>query len=203
MRIVLFVEGRTEWELPAFLKRWLDPRLKTPVGLQAVRFKGVCDYLAGMAQKARLYLAEPDTLAVFGLLDLYGLPLAFPTEMSRDEKIAWARQQIETRLDEPDRNRFRQHFAVYELEAWLLSDPALFPPEVRERLGKSPPEEIDLDEPPHKRLDRLYRQTQQRSYKKTVQARNLFPRLDPNMVYEKCPHFRQFMDELLTTATQA
>ena len=41
MKFILFVEGHTEDKaLPAFLKRWLDPRLESPVGIQTVRFDG-------------------------------------------------------------------------------------------------------------------------------------------------------------------
>jgi hypothetical protein len=203
VRIVLFVEGWTERELPAFLHRWLDPQLEKSVGIKAVRFEGVRDYLSGVAQKASIYLAEDDTLAVFGLLDLYGLPLSFPKNVDRDDKIVWAKQQIEARVDAANRDRFRQHFAVFETEAWLLSEPALFPMAVQKGIENKPPEEIDFDEPPSKLLDRLWWQSQKRGYKKTVQARNLFPRLNPDVVYERCPYFQQFMEEMLQVAALA
>ncbi len=45
MNFALFVEGHTERAIPAFLKRWLDPRLSQPVGIKPVRFKGSGDYL--------------------------------------------------------------------------------------------------------------------------------------------------------------
>ena len=39
MKFVLFVEGYTEkYGVPAFLKRFLDPRLSRPVGIKAVTF---------------------------------------------------------------------------------------------------------------------------------------------------------------------
>lgn len=41
MKFVLFVEGHTEQKaVPSFLKRWLDPRLRQPVGIRTVRFDG-------------------------------------------------------------------------------------------------------------------------------------------------------------------
>ena len=41
MKFILFVEEHTEDKaLPAFLKRWLDRRLESPVGIQTVRFSG-------------------------------------------------------------------------------------------------------------------------------------------------------------------
>ena len=41
MKFILFVEGHTESKaVPSFLKRWLDPRLSKPIGIQSVRFDG-------------------------------------------------------------------------------------------------------------------------------------------------------------------
>ena len=72
MKIVLFVEGGTEKELPPFLKRWLDPQLpqQKQIGIQAVSFEGVNHFLENVSIKANLHLASEDTVAIFGLLDL-------------------------------------------------------------------------------------------------------------------------------------
>lgn len=44
MKFVLFLEGHTEKNaLAPFLKRWLDPQLPEPVGLQTVCFEGCAD----------------------------------------------------------------------------------------------------------------------------------------------------------------
>ena len=40
MNFALFVEGPTERAIPAFIKRWHDPRLTRPVGVKPVRFHG-------------------------------------------------------------------------------------------------------------------------------------------------------------------
>ncbi len=46
MKFVLLVEGQTEKDsAAAFIKRWLDPRLKQPVGIQVASFNG---YYLGM-----------------------------------------------------------------------------------------------------------------------------------------------------------
>ncbi len=53
MKFVLFVEGDTEKEvLPEFLKRCLEPELKTNIGIQAVNFHGWPNSLAGGAQES-------------------------------------------------------------------------------------------------------------------------------------------------------
>ena len=60
MKFILFVEGHTEKKaLPAFLKRWLDEKLESPVGIQAVRFEGWADFTKGVRKKALLHLNGP------------------------------------------------------------------------------------------------------------------------------------------------
>lgn len=197
MKIVLLVEGWTEKELPPFLKRWLDSQLPQPVRIQPVRFEGNAHYLDNVANKTRFHLSSDDTIAVFGLLDLYGLKFDYPKHADRDQKIAHARAEIMRRIPEADRLRFRQHFAVHETEAWLLSDPRLFPT-LKLPASSARPEDVDFDEPPSKLLDRLFSQSRDgRGYKKTTMARTLLPKLDPALVYQKCPNFKLMMDEML------
>ena len=204
MKIVLFVEGKTEKELPPFLKRWLDPQIPQhkQIGIQAVRFEGVNHFLENVSIKANLHLASKDTIAIFGLLDLYGLILDYPKHADRDQKITFARAEITRRIDAANRPRFRQHFAVHETEAWLLSDTRLFPA-VTLPANCARPEEVDFDEPPSKLLDRLFSQDRGRGYKKVTMARNLLPKLDPMLVYQKCPNFKLMMDEMLDIARKA
>lgn len=177
MKIVLFVEGHTEKKaLPEFFKRWLDPRLSEPVGIKVVRFEGWRDYDSEIATKVRLHLSGKtgvDVVAAIGLLDLYG-PLFYPRGVSEPaERYVWAKEHFEARVNEP---RFRQHFAVHETEAWLLSDRRLFPPEVAAALpGKcARPETVNFDEPPAKLLGRLYREKLRTTYKKTIDGANRF-----------------------------
>ena len=81
MKFVLFVEGYTEEKaLPSFLKRWLDPRLEKPVGIQTVRFDGWAEMVRDSPKRAKNSLNTPkgDVIAVVALLDLYGLRLSYP-----------------------------------------------------------------------------------------------------------------------------
>jgi hypothetical protein len=159
MKFVLFVEGHTEDKaLPVFLKRWLDPKLEAPVGIQTVRFDGWSELFRDVAQKAKMHLNGP----------------------SKDKIIA-----------------------VHEVEAWLLSQTDIFPPNIRKAFpGKvAKPETVNFNEPPAKLLDRLYKQYIKRNYKKTVNGRELFSQLDPAVAYEKCPHLREMLDKMLDLAT--
>jgi len=206
MKFVLFVEGYTEKKaIASFLKRWLDPRLNQPVGLQAVRFDGWAEMVKDMSNKTRLHLDGPkqeQIIAVVALLDLYG-PTIYPGHLtSAEERYTWAVQDLTKQVG---RDRFRMYFAMHEVEAWLLSRPDLFP---REIAGKFPgtvehPETVNFDTPPSKLLGRLYKQYLKREYDKVTNGYDFFRKLEPNVAYQKCPHFAAMLDEMLALAKQA
>lgn len=206
MKLVLFVEGHTEkLALPSFLKRWLDPQLPRPIGIKTVRFEGWRDYYDEIGKKVHLNLSGKigaDVVGAIGLLDLYG-PTFYPKGMTTvTERHAWAKTHIEEKVEHP---RFLQHFAVHETEAWLLSDPALLPREVRAAFpGRcAQPETVNFDEPPAKLLERLHRDKLGRSYKKITDGANLFRKLEPAVAHGKCPHLKRLLDDMLSLARAA
>ncbi len=205
MKIVLFVEGHTEHQaVAAFLKRWLDARLDKPVGVQTVRFEGWPELVDHCAAHARRHLNAPkaDVIAVLALLDLYG-PTFYPADKETPAaRYEWAKAHLEARVNQPG---FSQHFAVHETEAWLLSDPTIFPTEIRKTLvDKYPhPERVNNEEPPAKLLDRLYQTRLKRGYRKTVDGKLLFGKLDPAAAYQRCPSLKALLDEMLLRAQQA
>jgi len=121
--------------VPAFLRKWLDAHLAQRVGVQPVRFEGWKDLYQDVGRRTRMYLNGPqasEILGVVSLLDLYG-PDIYPAAASTaDERYTWAREHIEHKVGDC---RFRQFFAVHETEAWLLSQPANFHPDVRQSLS--------------------------------------------------------------------
>lgn len=206
MKFVLFVEGHTERRvLPDFLKRWLDPQMRQPVGIQVVQFEGWPEYVAEIAKKVSLNLSGPkgnQIIAAVGLLDLYG-PTFYPAEMREPvARYTWAKQYLEQKVAQP---KFHQHFAVHEIEAWLLASASIFPEEVRGRFpGRCmEPERVNFREPPKRLLDRLYRQHLHRSYKEVTDGANLFQSLSPDVASQKCPFLRQLLDEMLQLAREA
>jgi hypothetical protein len=206
MKFVMLVEGHTEQKaMPAFLKRWLDPRLGQRVGIQVARFEGWAELVEDMRNKTLMYLESPkaaEIIAVIALLDLYG-PTIYPDQLdSAEQRLAWATNELENKVG---RDRFRLFFAVHEVEAWLLSNPGLFPATIRRALPAKvqQPETVNFDEPPARLLQRLYREKSGRTYKKLTDGKNLFDQLDPQDVYDKCPHFRQMMDTMLQLARDA
>ncbi len=161
MIFVLAVEGETEREAIAqFIKRWLDERMTTVrVGVRPAFFRGSAKFTREIARFARGVLDDPtrtDVVAVIGLLDLYGLPF-YPDDVdSSDERYEWAKRHFEGLVD---RERFQMFFAVHEVEAWLLSQPEIFPraaqPEVQKTSNS--PERVNFQMPPSKVLADVYR----------------------------------------------
>ncbi|NQU21674.1 MAG: DUF4276 family protein [Candidatus Nealsonbacteria bacterium] len=206
-QIAIFVEGDTERgptgqrTLAPFFGRWLDPQLpKTSrVGIKTVKFQGVSNYLDDLVQKLEAHLSQPKTNFVIGLVDLYGLPpnridLSGCTTVA--ERVAEARKAIYSKVPKPLKAGFRQHFAVHEVEAWLLAYPDQWPPKVRGQISKRLPEEVNLDEPPAKFLKRILGG----KYKKIVRAKNILGRVDPQIAIDKCPHLKQLANDLLRVA---
>jgi hypothetical protein len=195
VKFALYVEGYTERALSSFLKRWLDPRLSQPVAVAPVRFSGSGDYQRSFAQRANRDLGGSQLIAVIGLLDLYGARLDFPRGLSPNAKCVWAKTELERQVGHP---RFKQHFAVHEIEAWLLSDASIFPSSIGQRLERhqANPESVDLEEPRAKLLERIY----PRGYQKVTEGSKLFSKLDPEVAHAKCPHLRMLLDDMLALA---
>ena len=203
MKFVLFVEGHTEKKsIAPFLKRWLDPKLKQRVHIQTVKFDGWAEMVKDMSNRTRRYLEGPDRdqiIAVMALLDLYG-PTIYPGHLpSAEERYLWGVEDLTRKVAQ---ERFRMFFAVHEVEAWLLSRPEIFPHIVASKFpGRvQHPETVNFDTPPAKLLDNLYNQVLKRGYNKVVFGSNFFQNLDPDVVYQKCPHFAEMMDEMLRLA---
>jgi len=206
MKFVLFVEGYTEQRAaPSFLKRWLDPRLGQPVAIKPVRFDGWAELVEDVEKKAHLYLEGPtrgDVIAVVSLLDLYG-PTIYPTHIqSAADRDQWGKEYIEKKVKH---ERFRHFFAVHETEAWLLSQPGIFPAAIRKELPKKveAPEQVNFNEPPACLLNNLYKKVTRKTYKKVVDGGQLFGKLDPDVAYDKCPRLKSLLDEMLTLAKAA
>ncbi len=179
-RIALLVEGETERgdarqkTLPVFFHNWLDPQLPAQrrVGIVPVRFQGVSDFLdkVGRETESTIDLGKAD--AVFGLIDLYGLPrdrIDLSIYGSVHEKIAAARATVLELVPARIRPQFHQHFAVHEVEAWMLAYPDRWPAQVRDRIRARDPESVNFNEPPAQFLKRILGR-----YKKVVAQRTCF-----------------------------
>ena len=205
MKFVLLVEGATERAAAAeILKRWLDPRLNTPVRIQVVAFRGHGEFARKLKTKARMHLDGPNSseiIAVVGLLDLYGPSFFPPTLRTVEEKQSWGINHFQQMVGH---DRFRMYFAVHEFEAWLLCEPAIFPREVRAEVQRlsAQPEQVNFNDPPARRLGSIYFRCMKRKYKKTTNGNQLFSGLDAEVAVSKCPYLRAMLEEMLELARQ-
>lgn len=203
MAFILFVEGKTEkMAIAGFLKRWLDNRLSKPVGIKPIKFEGWAELVKDLSKKAGLYLQKNDVIAVISIMDLYGPTIYPPEKTTVQNRCEWGKKHLESKVN---KDRYFHFFAVHEFEAWLLSDPAIFPSEIKKTifsLNKAP-EDIDDDTPPAKLLNKLYQKNSGRNYKKITHGKDLFKKLDPNIAYEKCPYFKELLDKMLELAIAA
>jgi hypothetical protein len=203
MKFILFCEGPTEKNaLPTFLARWLDARLSCSVRITPVEHHGWRELYDEAPKKAELHLREKDVIAVISLLDLYG-PDFYPKNLTTvDERYEWAKKHIEEKVGQ---SKFRQFFAVHEVEAWLLSDLNIFPREIRSGFpgNAQHPETVNFNEPPAKLLGRLYGQRLKQSYKKVTYGKELFDKLSPETAVQKCPRLKEMLDEMLKLAKSA
>ena len=190
---------------PSFLKDWLDPQLTQAAGIKVVNFHGNSQLVRKIVGKAQDYLDSPEAgeiIGVIGLLDLYGLDIFPPKLTTVKERHDWGVRHFE---DQVKHARFRMFFAVHEFEAWILAQPDVLPRSVRDALPQTAtiPETIDFDEPPAKLLSKTYLRYTQKTYKKTTYGKQLFGKLDPNVVVAKCPYLRAMLGELLNMARAA
>lgn len=196
MKFILLAEGRTEKQaVGKFLKLWLDQQLApNRVGVQVESFAGSGRFVREFAGRAQFHLSPAwanEIIGVIGLLDLYGCP--------RQADPAAFEAQVGD-------NRFRMFFAVHESEAWLLSQPAIFPSEVCNALSKEQtkrPEDVNTVRPPSKLLNKLFLHHCNRAYKKITDGQQFFARLEPNTARAKCPNLRDTLDTMLAMAKSA
>lgn len=199
MKIVLLVEGETEKYLPPFLKCWLDSKTPAPVAIRVVNLQGAANYLKDFARRARIELSEAGAAAVVGLIDFYGSGLAYP-DGTTDQKYGWAQRSLQSLVGDP---RFRQHFALHETEAWLFSQPQIFPHDVAKELPRKDPETINLQNPPSRILKEIYQRKLKTKYAKPTEGAKLFRKLDPELAASRCPHLKLLLDDLLDLASVA
>jgi hypothetical protein len=201
-RIVVVCEGPTE-ELA--VRRFVAKQWKED-GLASVGLHHRCVPPRQIGRFACASLDKQDVLAVFTLLDLYGMNLV--THPPDDELAAkvdrvrsWLRAQVGAH---PRAEDFFPHVSVHEVEAWILAEGTalsrrLQDPSIR---PDSQAELKDFQKPPKKRIDELFWRNKKTRYRETLDGQPLFSEMSFQPVYDSCPYFRKFYDDLKAAARQ-
>lgn len=192
MTIVLLVEGDTETALKASLKRFLDERAQAE-NKPAVRLK-TKDIMSlnsqRLGRRVKLELSDPTVMAVVGLIDVY------PNFSDAADAKRFLRQAV------GDAPRFYAHAAQFEVEAWLLPywDAICQRVGVRQSPPASLPEQVNLQNPPSRRLGELYQRAKPRprKYVKTIEMAAILHNKDLTVAAAQCPEFKAFLNTLLT-----
>jgi hypothetical protein len=197
-RIVVLFEGKTEERAVRFFvaRQWTVDGLSS-VGLDRVDLRG---HLDRVALFARNYLDEPYVLAVFTVIDLYGMTLVtHPANDDINAKVLrvqnWLRNQVGQHARALD---FKPHVSVHEDKAWILAEGAALANRLRNPKIKPDPqaETKNFQNPPSKRMSDFFLKNKGRHYQKIEDGEPLFSKLKFQPVYESCHYFRNFYDDL-------
>jgi hypothetical protein len=190
MHILLLAEGDTERALAGYLKQFLDRRAEAAQRPKvALRTKTLTLSAANLRGRIRLELRDPEALAVVALVDVY------PRFASAQDAKAFL-------LDAAGRDpRFYAHVALHDVEAWLLPfwDHICARLRIKDRAGPGThPEDVDLQRPPSKRLEELYRLAKPaQKYIKPIEMSVILKGKDLMIVAQQCPEFRALLNTLL------
>jgi len=200
-QIVILCEGDTEvTAVKEFIRRqWIEDGLES-VGLLTKDLKGK---LEGVHIQTRLYHKNLKVVAVFTLVDTREFNVV---DLSRYDSLTkktnaakrWLKNDFEKEIPE----KFYPHLSVHETEAWILADGVALANRLKNNRLKprKNAEKLDDHNPPKKRLNELFRKHKQYEYHEIKEGTPLFKRLNFEKVYDSCPNFKKFYDDLKAVA---
>jgi len=173
------------------------------VGLEPRNLKGNFNKVGPFACNS---LDRGDVFAVFTLVDLYRMNRVIqPSDDELDGKVArvqdWLRTQVQRHRRAQD---FFPHVSVHEVEAWILAEGAAVSQRLQDPSIRPDPqaESKDFQKPPKKRIGELFWRNRKTRYREILDGQVLFSRMEFQSVYDSCPYFRRFYDDLKTAARQ-
>ena len=169
-------------------------------GLASVGLHHRCVPLRKVGPFACDTLDRPGVLAVFTLIDLYGMNLvAHPPDDELDVKVERVRSWLRTQVHHhPRAGDFFPHVSVHEVEAWILAEGTALSQRLRDPSIRPDPqaEWKNFHKPPKKRIGELFWRNKKTRYRETFDGQPLFSNMSFQPVYDSCPYFRKFYDDL-------
>jgi hypothetical protein len=188
--VILLVEGKTETALKDKLKEFLDDRARRE-NKPRVRFQ-TKDIMSlsreRLGRRVELEVNRPGVTAVVGLIDVY------PNFRDAEQAKRFLREAVG---NEP---RFYAHAAQFDVEAWLLPywDAICKRIGVQQARPGANPEQVNLENPPSKRLEQFYRRAKPpRRYIKQVEMTAILRDKDLTVAAAQCSEFKAFLNTLL------
>lgn len=124
------------------------------------------------------------------------------------EDEAVVRKNILAKIETRFHDRVEVHFAVQEIEAWMVADPEGFcsiykrySPVLLDDLkklvplGHSPETVLDCNPKPAERLEGITKR-HGLTYSKAIDGPKVLELVNPDIIAERCPHFKMFRESL-------
>jgi len=203
-RMVVLCEGETEKiAVEQFLRRQWDEDGLAHIALHPIDLQGKLEEIGDRAVR---YLKDESVRAVFTLVDFQGMNRV---EHGRGDSPAQGVERvaewIRRRGGRECRGFLHAHVCVHQTEAWILAEGRALSRRLHDGSVKPDPnaEEKDFDKPPAARLNEMFKRARGDGYQKIRDGRPLFEAMSFHPVYESCPHFRAFYDDLKSAAQAA
>lgn len=212
----IIVEGQTEAEFVDVLNEYLNPKnvyltciiakTKRPIGNNPAYRGGIVSYEKVEFDIKKL-LSDSSVSLVTTMIDFYGLPSDFPNYDDKEARIGTVYQRVaylEKKFTENINHlKFLPYLSVHEFEALLFSKPEEIVMQVRgtdekaqEKLRQirnryQSPEEINLDDPPSKRI-----LAEIVEYDKVTHGFSIAIEIGIDAMRQECPHFDAWLKKL-------
>jgi len=194
VKIAILVEGATEMAFKYKLQEFLESRL----GQQMPKLKFICckgripkeEKLRGVVEN--LLTGRDACDAVIALTDVY-------TGTKDFKDAADAKAQMKKWVG--DNPKFYPHAASHNFEAWLLP----FWSKVQKISGgnkavpSGPPELVNHNNPPSKRIEEIFEQGKRRSYKKARDAKSILDGQNLMDAAVVCPELKAFLHTIVVS----
>lgn len=202
-RIVVLCEGDSE-ELAVkhLLRRQFALENLAAVGLHPINLAAKLD---DIFVKTRLFRADERVLAVFTLIDLFGLNRrCHLPDGDLDQKVGAVRAWLRAGVGHMDPGFFRPHISVHDIEAWLLAEGRSLARRLKHRTLRPcrHAESLNLIRPPKYRMKELFHRHLHRGYEEVRDGTALFRDLAHETVYASCRYYRELYDDLIGVARQ-
>jgi hypothetical protein len=193
---VILCEGDTE-ELAVnnFVRRQWREEKRESIGLKPVNLNGKLEDAGGFA---RNYLEDEEVLSAFTLIDLLRMNrVTYQANDPIEGKVARVRAWLRDRLIHPRQNDFFPHVSVHEVEAWILAEGTALSQRVGAIIAPDEKaEERNSQRSPAQRINELFLRQKKTRYRKTIDGKWLFAKMSFKPVYDSCPYFQKFYDDL-------
>ncbi len=200
-KIVILCEGKTEELAVRHLvaRQWKADNLAV-VGLSTINLRAK---VKDTGKSARVELDKKEVVAVFTLIDLYGMKqVTHPPNDALEQKVERVREWLRAQVEHPRADRFFPHVCVHETEAWILAEGRALAARLKDEGIKPVPtaESKNFQNPPKRRINQLFLRFLGTRYGEIADGTPLFEKMEFDPVYNSCQYFRKFYDDLKRAA---